>query len=110
LGILENINELYISSHEETKVLFKYKELINEKIILEKEKNQTVYEIEHSEGNGKIIELKTYLKTLDLKSSQRKDIKKRFEDALKDDVRIIEQNGKIYIDLSRYDYSDLLAL
>jgi len=103
----DRIESIYTNKDEQLKNIL---ELINEKIILEKEKNQTVYEIEHSSGNGKIIELKTYLKTLDLKSSQRKDIKKRFEDALNDDIRVIEQNGKIYIDLTRYDYSDLLAL
>ncbi len=101
------IESIYTNKDEQLKNIL---ELINEKIILEKEKKQTVYEIEHSNETGKIIELKTYLKTLDLKSSQRKEIKHRFEDALKDDIRIIEQNGKIYIDLTRYDYSDLLAL
>lgn len=101
------IEGIYTNKDEQLKNIL---ELINEKIILEKEKNNTVYEIEHSADTDKIIELKAYLKTLDLKSSQRKAIKKRFEDALKDDVRVLEQNGKIYIDLTRYDYSDLLAL
>lgn len=101
------IEDIYTNKDEQLKNIL---ELINEKIILEKQKNNPVYEIEHLKSDEKIIELKSYLKSLDLKSSQRKVIKKRFEEALKDDVRVIEQNGKIYLDLSRYDYSDLLAL
>jgi len=58
---------------------------------------------------SKLIELKDYLKTLDLKSSQKKAIKKRFLEVYDSDIRIIQQNGKLYLDLSKYDYSDLLA-
>lgn len=80
-------------------------ELVNAKIKLDQD--ETIHEIEHT---SEIVELKIYLKTLELKSPQRKSIKKRFEKALGSDVRIIEQNGKLYLDFSKFDYSDLLAL
>jgi hypothetical protein len=102
----DRIEGIYVNKDEQ---LRKILELVSEKINQEKE--QELYEIEHSsQTQQEIVELKEYLKTLDLKSAQRKNIKKRFQSALKDDVRIIEQNGRIYLDFSKYDYSDLLSL
>lgn len=97
-------------------------ELVNKKITLESQKNN-IHSIEHNiqdtfedinieeieNKNPQIIELNPYLKSLDLKSSQRKIIKKRFLNACNNDVRIIQQNGRIFLDFSRYDYSDLLT-
>lgn len=97
-------------------------ELVNKKITLESQKNN-IHSIEHNiqdtfedikieeieNKNPQIIELGPYLKSLDLKSSQRKIIKKRFLNACNNDVRIIQQNGRIFLDFSRYDYSDLLT-
>lgn len=104
----DRIEGIYTTKDEQLKNIL---ELINEKMIHEQEQNQIVYEVNQPKNNEtEIIELKSYLKTLELKSSQRKSIKQRFEDALKDDIRVIEQNGKIYLDFSKYDYSDLLAL
>lgn len=104
----DRIEHIYTNKDEQLKNIL---ELMNEKIAHEKSQNETVYEIEHSNDDvTHIVELKEYLRTLELKSSQRKNIKKRFEEALHDDIRIIEQNGKIYLDFSKYDYSDLLAL
>lgn len=103
----DRIEGIYTTKDEQLKNIL---ELMNEKMIHEQNQNQTVYEIEHSQDDtDKIVDLKAYLKTLDLKSTQRKKIKNRFEEALGEDIRIIEQNGKIYLDFSRYDYSDLLA-
>ncbi|MCW9026078.1 MAG: hypothetical protein OQJ77_02070 [Thiovulaceae bacterium] len=104
----DRIESIYTNKDEQLKNIL---ELINEKMLHEKQQNQNLYEIEHSQNNtAKIVELKSYLKTLDLESSQRKNIKRRFEDVLREDIRVIEQNGKIYLDFSKYDYSDLLAL
>jgi len=103
----DRIEQIYSNKDEQLKNIL---ELVNEKM-LQEQQNQTIHEIEHSQVQApKIIELKKYLKTLELDSIQRKNIKKRFEESLKDDIRIIEQNGKIYLDFSKYDYSDLLAL
>ena len=103
----DKIEEIYENKDEQLKHIL---ELVNKKM-LHDQQNDTVYEIEHSkDDSAQIVELKEYLKTLDLKSSQRKNIKKRFQDVLHEDIRVIEQNGKIYLDFSKYDYSDLLAL
>lgn len=89
-------------------------ELVNSKMRLEKE---TIHEIESFESSEvfsedkdeEIIELKEYLKSLGLKSSKRRSIKKRFLEVYDSDIRIINQNGKLYLNFSKYDYSDLLA-
>lgn len=54
------------------------------------------------------VELKQYLRSLDLKSSQRKSIKRRFAEAFGSDSRILLKNGLFYLDFDRYDYTDLL--
>ncbi len=98
----DKIEEIYSNKDLQLKKIL---ELVNVKMQIDKD--ETIHEIEHT---SEIIELKTYLKTLDLKQPQRKNIRKRFEKALGSDVRIIEQNGKLYLDFSKFDYSDLLAL
>lgn len=56
-----------------------------------------------------IIELKRYLKFIGMDSDQRKKVKRRFESAFGSDVRIIQKEGEFYVDLSKYDYTDLLV-
>lgn len=113
----DKIESLYTTKDEQLKTIL---ELINTKLVLEKEPEliHDVDSISHSESNkekkknsskeGKLVELRDYLKTLSLKSYQRKIIKKRFLAVHNSDVRILQQNGKLYLDLSKYDYSDLL--
>lgn len=109
----DKIEHLYTTKDEQLKNIL---ELMNAKFQLEQQKNeihevQTLETIEHTPQNdSKIIELRTYLKSLDLKQSQRKTIKKRFLSVYDSDVRILQQNGKIYLDLTKYDYSDLLKI
>ena len=104
----DRIEQVYSTKDEHLKNIL---ELINKQLMLE-QKTQTVHEVTLSDikekDNFSHIELKSYLKTLDLESYQRKIIKKRFFDALDHDVRIIQQNGKLYLDFEKYDYSDLL--
>ena len=102
----DKIEQIYENKDEQLKHVL---ELINAKMLHEQDKYETLHLVESSE-EVQIIELKTYLKTLELKSSQRKSIKKRFEGVANKDIRIIEQNGKLFLDFSKYDYSDLLAL
>ncbi len=102
----DKIEQIYENKDEQLKHVL---ELINAKMLHEQQKTETLHLVEHND-EVQIIEVKTYLKTLDLKSSQRKSIKRRFESIAKKDIRIIEQNGKLYLDFSKYDYSDLLAL
>jgi len=106
----DKIEQVYSSKDEQLKNIL---ELINSKLILEQNK-PTIHEIESFESDieeeeiNTLVELRSYLKTLDLKSYQRKIIKKRFLSEYDNDVRIIKQNGQLYLDFSKYDYSDLL--
>lgn len=56
------------------------------------------------------VELKQYLRSLGLKSAQRKSIKRRFAEAFGIDSRVLLKNGLFYLDFDRFDYSDLLKL
>ena len=117
----DKIEQLYNTKDEQIKNIL---ELINTKILLQTQP-QTIHEVESlsqepqeielkeeqiQKKKTKLIELKEYLKSLDLKSSHRKQIKKRFLAVYDSDVRIVQQNGKLYLDFSKYDYSDLLNL
>ncbi|MBU1657922.1 hypothetical protein KKG72_02585 [bacterium] len=111
---MEKIEQVYSTKDAQLKNIL---ELIHTKLMIE-QKTQTIHEVEsyqtkseeHSEQTIQLVELKEYLKTLDLESYQRKIIKKRFLAVYDNDVRIIQQNGKLYLDFSKYDYSDLLQL
>lgn len=109
----DKIEQIYSSKDEQLKNIL---ELVNKKMKFEQEAT-TIHEVEsfnhHNKTvpihNSEIIELKEYLKLLNLKSSQKKAIKKRFLDAYDNDARVIHKDGKLYLDFSKYDYSDLLA-
>ncbi|WP_310442457.1 hypothetical protein [Sulfurimonas sp.] len=109
----DKIEKIYSSKDEQLKNILT---LVNKKMKLDKE-NATIHEIESfnhqdeakSIDGFELVELKEYLKSLNIKSSQRKTIKKRFLDAYDNDVRVIHRDGKLYLDFSKYDYSDLLA-
>ncbi len=98
--------------NEKDKQLKNILELLNAKFAMQNK--ETLHEVEHLEKletppkSEEIVELKSYLKTLDLEPYQRKIIKKRFLAAYYEDIRIIKQNGNIYLNFSKYDYSDLL--
>jgi len=108
---MNKIEQVYSTKDEQLKNIL---ELINSQI--KTQHSSTVHEVETLEkpkiSNEKIveeiIELKDYLKTLDLESYQKKVIKKRFLAVYDKDIRIIKQNGKLFLNFSKYDYSDLL--
>ncbi len=110
----DRIEHVYSSKDEQLKNIL---ELINTKLMLEQQP-QTIHDVEPlskddnpaQKEHTQLIELREYLKTLDIKSHQRKMIKKRFLSVYSSDVRIIQQNGKLYLDFSKYDYSDLLTI
>ena len=56
-----------------------------------------------------IISLKKYLKSKNYSQKKSKKISKIFEKKVKKDERITKIEGKIYLDLSKYDYLDLLS-
>ena len=108
---MSKIEQVYSEKDNQLKTIL---ELVNAKISAERA--QTIHEVETLEAvpqaqnkeSEKIIELKNYLKTLELEGYQKKVIKKRFLAVYDKDVRVIKQNGKLYLDFSKYDYSDLL--
>ncbi len=92
--------------------------LINTKLLLSQDAPK-VHEVEPSteseemiemDISSKIIDLKSYLKKLNLSAEDKKIIKKRFAKAYGNDTRVLAQNGQIYLDFSQYDYSDLLKI
>ncbi len=111
---MQKIEQVYSAKDEQLKSIL---ELLNTKML--QEHNTTVHDVEPvttktklpqdtQEEAHKVIELKEYLKTLDLEPYQRKVIKKRFLAAYGSDIRVIKQNGKLYLNFGKYDYSDLL--
>ncbi|MFZ2889847.1 DNA-binding protein [Sulfuricurvum sp.] len=55
------------------------------------------------------VSLKSFLKLKRIKDKEKKQIKQRFESAVEeDDERLNVRDGKIFLNPSRYDYSDLL--
>ena len=111
---MQKIEQVYSAKDEQLKTIL---ELVNAKLMMEKTSQANQIEtlpaqenIKISEKNSspKLVELRSYIRTLDLKSYQRKIIKKRFLAAYDNDIRIIQQNGELFLDFARYDYSDLL--
>ena len=113
---MNKIEQVYSQKDEQLKNIL---ELINTQLLTQK--SQTIHDVEtitaedvtstrekKSKREDEIVELKEYLKSLDLESYQRKIIKKRFLAVYDKDIRIIKQNGKLYLNFSKYDYSDLL--
>ncbi len=104
----DKIEQLYNKKDEQLKNIL---ELVNTKMMLEHQE-QTIHEVEtveKKEVSLELVELKTYLKTLNLRSFQRKIIKRRFLSVYDSDIRILHKDGKLYLDFSKYDYSDLLS-
>lgn len=57
---------------------------------------------------GELISLKKYLKSLDISEKKKEKIKARFHKKAKKDNRIIIFGSKYYIDVIKFDYSDLI--
>ncbi|WP_457746680.1 hypothetical protein [Sulfurimonas sp.] len=106
---MSKIEKVYSAKDEQLKTIL---ELINTKLLSERNAQQTIHEVQPLESKKKkveeLVELKEYLKSLDLEPYQRKIIKKRFLAVYDSDVRVIKQNGKLFLNFSKYDYSDLL--
>ncbi len=108
---MQKIEQVYSAKDEQLKTIL---ELVNTKLMMDNRND--IEELEaipnvtkaQEEEQEEPVELKIFIKTLDLKPYQRKIIKKRFFAVLDRDIRILQKNGKIYLDFSKYDYSDLL--
>ncbi|WP_457744289.1 hypothetical protein [Sulfurimonas sp.] len=110
---MSKIEQVYSAKDEQLKTIL---ELVNTKLL--SEQRSAVHDVESIDINNndakdvevvdEIVELKEYLRTLDLEPYQRKIVKKRFLAVYNSDIRVIKQNGKLYLNFSKYDYSDLL--
>ncbi|MEA3371594.1 MAG: hypothetical protein U9Q40_09675 [Campylobacterota bacterium] len=108
---MNKIEQVYLTKDEQLKNVL---ELMNTKFLAQD--NQTIHEVETVETKSykkaketpQIIDLKEYLKTLDIETFQKKVIKRRFLSAYGSDIRVMKQNGKLFLNFSKYDYSDLL--
>lgn len=115
----DTIEQLYLKKDEQLKNII---DMMNNKFQVELMQQHQINELHSLEpinvieetqpqaDEDKIVELREYLKSLDLKTHQRKTIKKRFLEVYDNDIRILQQNGKLYLDLKKYDYSDLLKI
>ncbi len=103
----DRIEHIYSNKDEQLKNILN---LVNTKLMLSQD--NTVHDVDISTQEEPLssgfVELKKYLKSLDLNSHHRKIIKKRFAIAYGNDSRVLQQNGEFYLDFNRFDYSDLL--
>ncbi len=105
------IEQIYQNKDEQLKNIL---ELVNKKIKLQRDElesikieNITSFEVSDDDN---LVELKDYLKTLELDKQERKEIKRRFLEVYDKDNRIILRDAKIYLDPLKYDYGDLIEL
>lgn len=114
----QRIEKVYTDKDTQLKTIL---ELINTKLIQEHAATVNtahIHEIPEASIEASIeqtskeppAELKQYLRSLGLKSTERKFIKRRFAEAYGKDSRVLLKNGLFYLDFERYDYSDLLKL
>lgn len=111
----DRIEKVYSNKDEQLKTIL---ELVNTKLMLSQPPS-AMHDIDLSpeepidaswqQSENDFVELRHHLKRLGIKSSERKQIKKRFAEAYGSDIRVIQQNGQFYLDFSKYDYSDLLS-
>lgn len=104
------IEDIYTAKDEQLKSIL---EVLSTKLMLSNASN-TVHDVDVTqpaplsiEPKG-IIELKRYLKFIGVGSEDRKLVRRRFAERFGSDVRIIQREGEFYVDLSKYDYTDLL--
>ena len=104
------IEEIYISKDEQLKNIL---EVLSSKLALAPK--TAVHDVDVSQPEPSItlnqnglLELKRYLKFIGIGSEERKIIRNRFTARYGSDIRIIQKEGTFYVDLSKYDYTDLL--
>jgi len=103
------IEEIYTAKDEQLKSIL---EVLSTKLMLSQ--NTTVHDVVATQPqnlscpSSGVIELKRYLKFIGIGSEGRKTIRTRFSQAYGSDIRIIQKEGEFYVDLSKYDYTDLL--
>jgi len=114
----KKIEQIYIQKDEQLKNILN---VISSKFMLEAPLVQAQDEQQHVEAeievqeevvedcrDDGVLSLKKYLKGLKLSQKKLAKIKHRFKKKAKKDERIIVIGKKYYIDISKYDYKDLL--
>lgn len=105
----QRIEEIYNTKDEQLKNIL---EVLSSKLKLSHQ--NTVHDVDVTQpnaismGSTGVIELKRYLKFIGIGSEERKAVRRRFAERYGSDVRIIQKEGEFYVDLSKYDYTDLL--
>ena len=107
------IEQIYKEKDEQLKNILN---AISSKFILSTPQNkEELFEAEIEEKsveepleNRRLISLNKYLKSRDFSKKKISKIKEKFKEYSKDDSRIITIGKKLYIDLQKYDYSDLM--
>jgi len=126
----DRIEHLYQSKDEQLKTIL---ELVNTKLQLsqsapitavrEQIENSVDADLEESEpaeiskqakrGDTTPLQklsLRKYLKNTELEADEKRIIRRRFAAAYGSDIRVLHHNGEFYLDLSKFDYSDLLKI
>lgn len=106
---LSKLENFYSAKDRQLKNILELVNNKNEEIAIHDVESYNEFSDDSGDSEHKLTDLKEHLKWLGLKSAKRKTIKKRFLDLQDSDIRIIKQNGGLYLDFSRYDYSDLFA-
>ncbi len=107
----EKIEQIYKDKDEQLKNILS---TISSNFLLNNPVNQSEIsepvevEIEAQESSSaKLISLKKYLNNQDISDKKKKKIKDRFKKIAKEDNRVIRVGKKLYLDLAKFDYSDL---
>ncbi len=102
------IEQIYRDKDEQLKnILTTFKEQFALEAPLVEEEHLEV-EIEEASPEKSVVSLKKYLKERKYSEKKAKKIKERFKKRAKIDNRIVIIGKKYYLDLDKYDYSDLL--
>jgi len=70
---------------------------------------EVIDEAPRPEEGEELVSLKAFLKLKQLKKKHKEKIKERFAALAGREERVIEKEGKLYLDLNRYSYADLLS-
>ena len=105
------IEQIYRDKDEQLKSILHTlsSELMLKPPVIEKEEHlEAEIEIAEPKKNSELISLKKYLKSQNIKEKRSEKIKTRFKKRAKKDSRVIILGGKYYIDIVKYDYTDLI--
>ena len=99
----KRIEQIYKEKDEQLKNILN---AISSKFLLEAKPIEEEH-IEAQIEEDEIISLKKYIKTLNLSDKKTTKLLKKIKKIAKDDTRFIKKDKKIYLNLTKYDYSDI---